>query len=183
MKKFLIKSSIAGLSLLAFSTAHSQSATSAAVKFTGFISNTTCVVNVNDRNKNVVFGTVPGNASGFRNGGANIGDVALPAFERPLEITLENCSPPNQNNQPGNVVVRITGQDVLPSGRLQTTNSSINIQLLEHNSPTPWTSDASLTIPLLTGQNILKFKARYYVAAALATGQADSNAIFNMEYQ
>ncbi len=191
MKKFLIKSSIAGLSILAFGAAHAQSATSARITFTGRITNTTCSVILADRDQTIDFGTVPGNSTGFTGNANAAGDTALPAYERPIQITLENCSAPGQNQQPSSALVSVAGSNVLPAGRLSTGHTNLHIQLLEAdpaspNNYIPWNiANASRPINLSAGTSTLRFRARYYVAsnASLAPGQANSEAIFNISYQ
>lgn len=185
MKKLLIKTSIAGLSFLAFSTVHAQSATSAAINFTGRLTNTTCSIILADRTQTIDFGSLPGSTDGFDT--VSIGGVAKPEFTKDININLENCSAPNQNQQPGGVLVSVTGPDVVAGvGRLKTNHSSLHIQLLQGND-TVWNiANPSDRINLSAGGNTLKFKARYYLIAALgssfATTPATANATFNLAY-
>lgn len=187
MKKFLIKSSVVGLSALAFSTAHAQSSTSAAINFTGRLTNATCTVVLADRERTIDFNSVPATTDGFDN--LNAGGVATAAYTRSVDINLENCSAPNQNNQPSGVTVSVSGPDVVTAtGRLRTNHASLNIQLLEGQNDTPWNlANASQRIPLVAGNNVLRFKARYYLASAVTTatplGNATASAVFNMNYQ
>lgn len=185
MKKLILKSSIACLSLMALGTVHAQTAQSARVEFAGNISAVTCTVNNNSRNQRINYGIVPPNATGFTGGGGAVGNVALPAFERPITIVLDGCSTPGGAAQhPSSARVRVTGP-VNAEGRLSTSNATADIQLLEHGSTTDvWNlNQDSRNVPINAGTNTLRFISRYYVAALpLGGGAAEANAIFNMDY-
>lgn len=185
MKKLLIKTSIAGLSFMAFSTVYAQSATSAAINFTGRLTHATCAIVVADREQTIDFKEVPASTEGFDT--INVGGVANAAYTRPIDINLQNCSAP-QGAQPDGVAVSVTGPDVVTTaGRLKTNNPALHIQLLEGANDTPWNiSNRSQRIPLVAGNNTLKFKARYYVIQALSTSSSTAlttaSAIFNLHY-
>ena len=185
MNQLILKSSIAGLSLLAFGTAHAQTAQSAAVDFTGSISPVTCTVSTATRNPKVNFGPVPPTNTGFTGGGGAVGNVALPAYEKAINITLEGCSTAGVAGHPSSILVRVTGP-VNAGGRLSTSNRTADIQLLEHGSSTDvWDlNNDSRSIPITPGPINLRFISRYYVAAVpMTTGAANANAVFTMDYR
>lgn len=182
MKKFLIKSSIAGLSLLAMGTTYAQQ--SGTVNFSGDINPVTCVVALASRNQTIDYGVVPPNATGFTGGGGAVGNVAQAAFSKPVVITLTGCSTPGSNNQPSSASVKFTGP-INSAGRFSTTgNTSVDIELLEHGSSTPWDlRNNSAGVTLVAGTNTLSFLSRFYVATLpLGVGPATVNATFVMSY-
>lgn len=194
MHPFILKSSIAGLCLMALgTTAHAQSAQNGEINFTGIISPVTCVLSADSRSQRINFDTVPPNATGFVTGGTGgtdpvaVGNVAQPAYSKMINITLENCTTggTGASAQPTAARVRITGP-VNTAGRLSTSNRTTDIQLLQNGSTTEvWNlNESSANVTLTAGTNRMSFLSRYYVAEApLAVGTANANAVFNMEYQ
>src|SRR5256885_5893128 len=59
---------------------------------------------------------------------------ALPAHQRTITIRLDGCSTPGANNQPTTATVRFDGP--IRNGRINTSNATADIQLLENNSTT-----------------------------------------------
>ncbi|BDE69568.1 hypothetical protein HQS1_06920 [Delftia lacustris] len=113
-----------------------------------------------------------------------MGNVALPAHQRTITIRLDGCSTPGANSQPTTATVRFDGP--IRNGRINTSNATADIQLLENNSTTAiWDlSGPSAPVNLQSGTNTLNYIARYYVAAVpLAPGEANAEATFTMNYQ
>lgn len=184
MKKLILKSSIACLSLMGLGAVHAQTAQSARVEFAGQISATTCVVSANSQNQLILYGPVPPDNTGFTGAGGAVGNVARPAFARDIVIVLDGCSAV-AGAPVGSVNVRVRSNTLNAEGRLGTNNPTVDIQLLQHGSTTDvWNlRTASQDIPLVAGSNTLRFNSRYYVAALpLSPGAADAEATFSMQY-
>jgi len=81
---------------------------------------------------------------------------------------------------------RVCAEIVCLIGRLYGIRKLHDIQLLENNSTTAiWDlSGPSAPVNLQSGTNTLNYIARYYVAAVpLASGEANAEATFTMNYQ
>jgi type 1 fimbria pilin len=189
MKTSSLKFLSAILAVGFFGAAHAQRVTSGAIDFRGNITPATCEIDSNTRSLLVEFGAVPPDRTGFQGNGNTVvaGDVATPAYTKTFTIRLLGCTAATAtNNQPQNARFRFSGansQRITTDGTLTTTNSSVNIQILESGIPLNMNNLSSL-FALTAAPVIINYGARYQVAAntTLTTGVADSSATFTLNY-
>ncbi|MBK0113118.1 MULTISPECIES: fimbrial protein [Delftia] len=187
MKFSALKLLIAALSIGAFGSAHAQRVLEGRINFTGNITPATCEIDSTTRNIPVDFGAVPPDRTGFAGVAGTavaVNDVATNDYTKTFTIRLLGCTPGTTTGHPNTGQFKFAagpGYNTQRAGNLSTTNSSVDIQILESGSAINLNNPSSLFA--LTDTTVtVTYGARYRVAETLKTGIANSAATFTLVY-
>jgi major type 1 subunit fimbrin (pilin) len=154
------------------------------VNFTGDLVNAACAVSTSSANQTVTLGQV--RTANFK----NAGDKTTPV---PFEIKLVDCDTAVQATAAvafqGTAVGGTAGADLLAVSAADangTAAKNVGIEIADHTAKVLGLTGAiySTAKTLTTGDNSLKFSARYVSTAAATTpGQANASATFTVKYE